>query len=183
MYSQPGSRRLIGAYWLCPTSSSIRHTMLRPRRFSLTREYLSCSAPQGIGSNSLLIAYWLSSATSSPFSSVWMNVVRKTSAKNISIRAEWLRQSGRAPSEPSERPRWQITPRPASIPRVALHIAHRSPFRRFFSLCRSRILNKHSGVVANCDHTSEWVHWVHAWIGIAMQRVTLRKSVLAFLLY
>jgi len=51
-----------------------------------------------------------------------------TSAKNISVRAEWLRQSGRAPSEPSETPRWRITPRPASIPRVALHIALRSPF-------------------------------------------------------
>jgi len=108
---------------------------------------------------------------------------RVTSAKNISVRAEWLRQSGPAPSEPSETPRWQITPRPASIPRVALHIALRPPFRRFFSLCRSPILNKHSGVVANCDHKSEWVHWVHACIGIAMQQVTLRKSLLAFLLH
>jgi len=34
----------------------------------------------------------------------------------------------------SETPRWQITPRPVSIPRVALHIAPQSPFRRFFSL-------------------------------------------------
>ena len=88
-----------------------------------------------------------------------------TSAKNISVRAEWLRQSGRAPSEPSETPRWRITPCPASIPRVALYITLQSPFRRFFSFCRSPI---HSGVVANCDHTSEWVHWVHACIGIAM---------------
>jgi hypothetical protein len=38
-----------------------------------------------------------------------------TSAKNISVRAEWLRQSGLAPSEPSEIPRWLITPRPAFI--------------------------------------------------------------------
>jgi len=38
----------------------------------------------------------------------------------------------------------------------------------FFSLCRSPIWNKHSGVVANCDHTSDWVHWVHACIRIAM---------------
>ena len=90
------------------------------------------------------------------------------SAKNISVRAEWFRQSGRAPSEPSETPRWGINPRPASIPRVALHIALRSLFCRFFSLCRSLILNKHSGVVANCDHTSEWIHWVHVCIGIAM---------------
>jgi hypothetical protein len=56
------------------------------------------------------------------------------SAKNISIRAEWLHQNGHAPSVPSETPRWCITLRPASIPRVALHIALRSPFRRFFSL-------------------------------------------------
>jgi hypothetical protein len=46
-----------------------------------------------------------------------------TSAKNISVRAEWLRQSGCAPSEPSETPQWRITPRPASIQRVAFHIA------------------------------------------------------------
>jgi len=96
------------------------------------------------------------------------NTILSRSAKNISVRAEWLRQSGRAPSEPSETPRWRITPRPVSIPRVALHIALRSPFGRFLSLCRSPILNKHSGVVANCDHMSEWVHWVHVCIGIAM---------------
>jgi len=105
------------------------------------------------------------------------------SAKNISVRAEWLRQSGRAPSEPSETPRWRFTPYPASRPRVASHIALRSPFRHFFSLCRSPILNKHSGVVANCDHTSEWVHWVHTCNRIAMQWVTLWKSLLAFVLH
>jgi len=49
------------------------------------------------------------------------------SAKKISVRAEWLRQSGRALSEPSETPHWRITPRPASRPRVASHIAV-SPF-------------------------------------------------------
>jgi len=102
------------------------------------------------------------------FTREWFQNPKSTSAKNISVRAEWLRQSGRAPSEPSETPWWRITPRPASIPRVAFHIALRSPFCRFFSLCRSPILNKHSGVVANCDHTSEWVHWVHVCIGIAM---------------
>jgi len=103
------------------------------------------------------------------------------SAKNISIRADWLRQSGRTPSEPSETPRWRITLRPLSIPRVALHIALRSQFHHFFPLCWSPLLNKHSGVVANCDHTSEWGHCVHACIGIAMQWVTLQKSLLAFL--
>jgi len=52
----------------------------------------------------------------------------------------------------------------------------------FFSFCRSSILNDHSGVVANCDYTSEWVHWVRACIGIAMGWVMLRKSLLTFLL-
>jgi hypothetical protein len=97
-------------------------------------------------------------------------IFAKASAKNISVWADWQRQSGRAPSEPSETPRWRITPRPASIPRVELNIALRSPFRRFFSLCRSPTLNKHSGGVANCDHTLEWVHCVHACIGIAMHK-------------
>jgi len=105
-----------------------------------------------------------------------------TSAKKYSVRVEWLRQSGRAPSEPSETPRWRITPRPASIQRVALYIALRSLFHSLFASCRSPILNDHSGVVANCDNTSEWVHWVCACIGIAMQWVTLRISLLAFLL-
>jgi len=88
--------------------------------------------------------------------------------KNISVQAEWLRQSGRVPSELSETPRWVITPHAASIPCVALHIALWSPFRHFFLLCRSPISNKHSGFGANCDHKSEWVHWVHACIRIAM---------------
>jgi hypothetical protein len=63
-----------------------------------------------------------------------------------------------------------------------LHIALRSLFHCFFLLCRSSILNEGSGVVANSDHTSEWVHWVRACIGIAMQWVMLRKSLLTFLL-
>jgi hypothetical protein len=93
-----------------------------------------------------------------------------TSAKNISIWADWLRQSGRAPSEPSETPRGRNTPHPASILRVQLHITLRSPFSRFFSCCWSPTLNKHSGIVANYDHTSEWVHCIHACIGIAMHK-------------
>jgi hypothetical protein len=91
-----------------------------------------------------------------------------SSAKNISVWAEWLRQSGCARSQPSETVRWRTTPRPVSIQRVVLHMALRSLIRRFFLLCRSAILIKHSDVVANCDHTSEWVQWVHACIGIAM---------------
>jgi len=105
------------------------------------------------------------------------------SGRNGCGRDEWLRQSGRTPSKPSETPRWQITPRPASIPGVMLRIAFWTPFRRFFSLCQSPILNTHSGVVANHDHTSEWVHWVHTCIGIATQWVMQRKYLLTFLLH
>jgi hypothetical protein len=35
--------------------------------------------------------------------------------------------------------------------------------------------------VANCDNTSEWVHWVRACIGIAMRWVTLRICLLELL--
>jgi len=68
------------------------------------------------------------------------------------------------------------------IPRVTLHINLHSQFPRFFSLCCSPIVHVHSGIVANCDYTSEWVHCVRAWIGIAMLWVTLQKSLLMFLL-
>jgi hypothetical protein len=97
-------------------------------------------------------------------------IFQYTSAKYISVWADWLRQSRHAPSEPSETPRWRITTRLVSIPRVDLHITLRLPFRSFFSLCRSLILNEHSGVVSNCDHTSEWVHCVHTYIRIAMHK-------------
>jgi len=115
----------------------------------------------------------------------WKNsyhIVTASSAKKYSVRAEWLRQSGRAPSELSETLWWWITLHPASIQRVALHITLRSLFHYLFVFCRSPILIDHSGVVANCDNTSEWVHWVRACIGIAMRWVTLRISLLAFLL-
>jgi len=125
---------------------------------------------------------FLTSATRDQVRQVLRYTKPGASAKKFSVRPEWLRQSGRAPSEPSETPRWRVTPPAASIPRVTLHIALRSLFHRFFLLCRSPILNERSGVVANCDHTSEWVHWVRACIGIAMRWVTLRKSLLAFLL-
>jgi len=86
--------------------------------------------------------------------------VATQSAKNISVRAEWLRQSGHAPSEPSETPRWQTTPCQARIGHVTLHIAIRLRFRRVVWLCRYPFVNDHRGVVANCDHTLELVHWV-----------------------
>jgi len=105
-----------------------------------------------------------------------------TSAKKTSVWADWLHQSGRTPSEPSETAWGRITPRLGSMPRVTLHIALQSQFHHFFSLGRSALLNEHSGVVVNCDHTLEWVQRVRACMGIAMRWVTLRKSLLMFLL-
>jgi len=102
-------------------------------------------------------------------------------AKNISVWAEWLSASVQAPSEPSETPRCWITLRPVAIPHVALQISLQMQFRYCFSLFWSQNVTEHSGVVANCDHTSEWVHWVHTSIGIAMQLVMLQKSLLVFL--
>ena len=72
-------------------------------------------------------------------------LVQISSAKNISVKVEWLSQSGLAPSEPSQRPRWRITPRAASIPRIVLNIALQSVFHRFFLLFRSPILTEHAG--------------------------------------
>jgi len=85
------------------------------------------------------------------------------SGRNGSVRVDALRQSRQ------RHPGGGLLHARPSLPRVALHIALWTLFRRFFSLCRSPNLNKHSGVVANCDHTSECVHWVHACIRIAMQ--------------
>jgi len=91
-----------------------------------------------------------------------------TLAENISVRMEWLHQSGCALSEWSETSQWQIRLRPTSIQSIALHISHRLPFRHFILLCWSPMLNTHSDVVANCDHKSELVHWVHDCIRLAM---------------
>jgi len=49
-------------------------------------------------------------------------MAQAASAKNISVRAEWLRQSGRAPSVPSETLGWLITPHPAII--TTGHVAY-----------------------------------------------------------
>ena len=157
--------------WSTSTESSIRMALKLPwRTWRLSIHRLLCRVT---GYHSALD----SSATHG-----WILII-STSAKHISVQAEWLRHSGRALSKPSETPRWRITLRQVSIPRVALHIAHQSPFHHFFSPCRSPILNKHSGVVANCDHTSEWVHCVDTCIRIAMQWVTLRISLRRFLLH
>jgi hypothetical protein len=112
--------------------------------------------------------------------SICVHSVYASSAKQNSFRAEWLRQSGRTPSEPSETPQWRSTPRPASIQRVALYITLQSLFHCLFASYQSPILNDHSGVVANCGNTSECVHWVSACIQIAMRWVMLRISLLAF---
>jgi len=57
------SHRFAVSYWFCPTSQSIRHTMLMPRPLSLAGECPSHSASNR--GNSLtfnIIACWLSSA-------------------------------------------------------------------------------------------------------------------------
>jgi len=95
---------------------------------------------------------------------------------------EGLHQSGRGLSELSEISRWRLTPRPAIIPCVAMHIVLPSQCHHLFSLYWSPISNEHCVIVANCDHTSERVHWVRACIGISMQWVTLQKPLLALLL-
>jgi len=59
-----------------------------------------------------------------------------TTARNISIRAERLRPGGRAPSELLGTPSLQTTLRLAPIRHISFHIALRSQFRRFSSLCR-----------------------------------------------
>jgi hypothetical protein len=59
--------------------------------------------------------------------------------KKYSVRVEWLRQKGRALSEPSETPSWQITPHPASIQCVALYMTLQSLFRWLFVFCQSSI--------------------------------------------
>ena len=69
-----------------------------------------------------------------------------TSAKNNSVQAKWLPQSGCGPSEPSETSQWRLTPCPASMPLDASHIALPSQFPRFFLLCQSTISNKHCGI-------------------------------------
>jgi len=74
----------------------------------------------------------------------WRWAAFVTSAKNIAVWAEWLRQSGRAPSEPWETPRWHNARCPAPIPCVTLHITLPSRLCRFFLLYRYPIVNKHS---------------------------------------
>jgi len=84
------------------------------------------------------------------------------------ISKKYFRPGGMAQSEPSETPWSQTTPHQVSIPPVAWHNALQLLFHRFLWLCLSPIVNEHSGVGANCDHMSEWVHWVHVCTYIAM---------------
>ena len=63
-----------------------------------------------------------------------------TSAKEYSLRAEWLLRGGCALSEPSETPGWRITLCPVTIQRVALYNALQLLFHCFFALCQSHIL-------------------------------------------
>jgi len=88
-----------------------------------------------------------------------------SSAKNYSVRAEWLHQSGRGLSELSETRRWRLIPRRASIPCVVLHIALPLLFHRFFSLCRSPISNEHSGIDGQL-----WPYVGMGWLGTRLNR-------------
>jgi len=93
---------------------------------------------------------------------VRIRTAKTASAKIISVRAEWLRQSGRAPSEPSGTPRWRITPRPESIPRIALHITLRSQCLWFFPrLCKSilRCSWKHLQLWICIQDTTRFAYW------------------------
>jgi hypothetical protein len=100
----------------------------------------------------------------------------------ITVRGECLSLSGPAPLDPSLTTSRRNTLPAVLIQRVAFHVSLRLLFYHFCSFCRFLILNDLSCFVANCDHTSEWVHLVCTWIGIAMRWVTLQKSLLAFLL-
>ena len=87
------------------------------------------------------------------------------SATNISARPELPRQSGRAPSEPSETPRRWITPRLGSIPRVALRVPPIavSPFLLALSVYTkytpylSRLLTSHDLSTISSIHTIAWI--------------------------
>jgi hypothetical protein len=107
---------------------------------------------------------------------------RTESAKIYSALSEWLSRSGCAQLQHSETPLWQITHPPASFQHFAWYIAPRSLFHRYFAFCSSPIINELSTGLANSDHTSEWVHWGRACIGIPMQSVMLQKSLLTLLL-
>jgi len=86
---------------------------------------------------------------------------RHALANNISVRAEWLCPGGPAHPYPSKILRWQKTLGSAPIQRVAVDSALPWLFRCLFSLCQYLIVIEQCRVVANCDHTSEWVHSFH----------------------
>ena len=181
-------------YAMARTMPDIQYSKLSSRYMSANTllpiyngSYTNLNMPQCIYSGRYISRYmiWQTKGNVSTSSKYWDSFLfrvgtkleplqqvlpHQTSAKNISVCTDWLPQSGCALSEPSETPQGRIHPPLLSIPRVELHIALRSRFRHFFSLCRSPAFNKHSGVVANCDHPSEWVHCVHACIEIAMDK-------------
>jgi hypothetical protein len=93
---------------------------------------------------------------------------------NGSIRMDALHHS-------SQSSWWQIMNRPYSIQFDTLHITLQSQFFNFFKFSLSPDSNDYSGVVANCNHTTQPVHSVHASIWIAMRWVMMRKFILTFL--
>ena len=141
---------------------------------------LWCTSP-AVGFYTMFLVFWGCMVLSTTLLAHITSLVSSTFSCTVLISKKYFRPGAMAPSEPSETPSWRFTPRPASIQRVTFHITIWSLFHRSFSFCRFPFLNDHAGVVANCDHTSEWVHWVRACIGIPMGWVTLRQSLLAFL--
>jgi len=95
------------------------------------------------------------------------------SAKNISVQADLLSQTGCTPSAPSETTWWRISRHVVSMPRVILHFTLQSRLHQFFSLCQSPILKEHSGIGANRNLMFDWDYWVHACIRISMRWVEL----------
>ena len=95
---------------------------------------------------------------------------------------EYLCLSEHSPSEPLETPRWRNNQCLEWVQSVALHVALQLLLYYLFPFCQSSILNDHSSIVDNCDHTLEGIHCVSACIGIAMWWVMPGKSLLAFFL-
>jgi hypothetical protein len=105
-----------------------------------------------------------------------------SSVKKKSLRPQGLCQSVCARADLSETYRWRSMQHLAPVKHVALHSALWSLLHLFILVSQSPSSNDHSGVVANCDHRSECVHWVCTFIGIEMRWVTQWKSLFWFVL-
>lgn len=107
------------------------------------------------------IAFWIQHITNSSWQkeetySMYTDLTNAW-AKDISVRAEWLCQSGCAPSEPFETSRWGMTVCSPSRPHIVLYSTLRLLVHHSFLFCQSSVWNHHSGGCAIGDHTSGWV--------------------------